>query len=92
MDRLIYKEISLDPDTKDCFLKETKLNLPKHEFLLLQFLIEHQGRIFSRQELVTNVWESKVTLRTVDVTISRLRRKLGGDYIVTKSGFGYGII
>lgn len=92
MNKLEFKDIQLDLDQKLCIIGDSVINLTKIEYELLLFFLEHNGRIFSRQELLNEVWKSKVTLRTVDTTVSRLRKKLGesGKYIITRLGFGYG--
>lgn len=91
MDTLIAKELTLSPDLKSCLVNDTLIDLSKNEYLLLQFLMSNQNKVFNRQELLDAVWTAKASVRTVDVAISRLRRKLGetGRYIRTKSGFGY---
>ncbi|MBR2882142.1 MAG: winged helix-turn-helix transcriptional regulator, partial [Prevotella sp.] len=65
----------------------------KTEFELLHTLLEERGRVFSRQELINKVWPSDVLVldRTVDVNITRMRKKIGrfSKCIVTRQGFGY---
>ena len=65
----------------------------KTEFELLQLLIEERGRVFPRQELIDRIWPKDVLVldRTVDVNITRLRKKIGrfSKCIVTRLGFGY---
>ena len=74
-------------------VREQKLSLTPTEFQLLRFLVEHRDRVFSRTELLLNVWqyEANVTSRTVDTHVRRLRDKLGsaGHYIGTIRGVGY---
>ena len=68
------------------------LDLSFREFELLAFLVEHQGRVFSRRQLVSSVWEgAAVGARTVDVHVRRLRVKLGAaaDRITTIRNVGY---
>lgn len=69
------------------------LNLTKTELNLLILLLKHRGQVFSRQQLLYEVWPKDVvvTERTVDVNITRLRKKLGhyGQYIITRQGYGY---
>lgn len=69
------------------------LNLTKTELNLLILLLKHRGQVFSRQQLLDEVWPKDVvvTERTVDVNITRLRKKLGhyGQYIITRQGYGY---
>lgn len=62
------------------------------EFDLLQLLLANRGQVFSRQELIDSVWQDVVvTDRTVDVNITRLRKKLGpyASNIANRQGFGY---
>lgn len=65
----------------------------RKELELLCYLLTHRGQILSREHLLNNVWDSNgyVLIRTVDVHITHLRRKLGryGKHIITKSGYGY---
>ena len=65
----------------------------KTEFELLSLLMENRGRVFSRQELINRAWPNDVIVsdRTVDVNITRLRKKIGpyADCIATRMGFGY---
>lgn len=96
MATMTIKNITLDLDKKLCYVEGNLINLTKNEYLLLNFLLneENRNRVFSRQELLNAVWDTKVSLRTVDTTVSRLRKKLGdsGKYITTRLGFGYGFI
>ena len=65
----------------------------KPEFELLRTLLEEKGRVFSRQELINRIWPQDVLVldRTVDVNITRLRKKMGrfSKCIITRLGFGY---
>ena len=65
----------------------------KTEFEILRTLLEESGRVFSRQELIAKIWPADVFVldRTVDVNITRLRKKIGrfSKCIVTRLGFGY---
>jgi len=66
------------------------LNLPRKEFELLYFLAARQGKVFSRDVLLQNVWgDVYVVDRTVDVHVRKLREKLGDQYIQTVKGVGY---
>ncbi|MBI2259358.1 MAG: response regulator transcription factor [Flavobacteriia bacterium] len=72
--------------------KENKsLFLPKKEFELLEFLMEKPGKVFTRDEILTEVWgdETIVGERTIDVHIRKLREKLGNEFIKTIKGVGY---
>lgn len=94
MNELVFKGLKLNLDIKVCTIGEVEINLTKNEFNLLEFLIKNKNKIHSRQEILNNVWSSKVSLRTVDTTMSRLRKKMKdlGKYLVTRLGFGYGIL
>lgn len=73
MNELVFKELNLNLDIKVCTIGGEEINLTRNEFNLLEFLIKN--KIHSRQEILNNVWDSKVSLRTVDTTMSRLRKK-----------------
>ena len=69
------------------------LELTRREYDILSLLVRNEGKIFPRHELLARVWGDDVivTDRTVDVTIARIRKKLGdkGSMIKNKSGYGY---
>ena len=71
-----------------------EVKIARKEFELLAYLIQHRGKICSREQILSSVWSDEVVVldRTIDVNITRLRSKIGayGSYIVTRSGFGYG--
>lgn len=85
--------LELNPSEKTLFLEGRPVSLTKTEFELLRILAENPGRVFSRQQLLDRVWPDGVivTDRSVDVGITRLRKKLGkyAGCIVTRLGFGY---
>lgn len=68
-----------------------KLHLPKKEFDILYLLVAETGKVFSRAEILNEVWGEDVVVggRTVDVHIRKLREKIGADKIETVSGIGY---
>lgn len=68
-----------------------ELRLPRKEFELLHFLASHPGKVFSRQDLLDEVWGRDVYVvdRTVDVHIRKIREKLGMEYVETVKGVGY---
>lgn len=96
MNTLTYKNIELNLDTIECKINNEIINLTKNEFLLLKFFIQpnNLNKVFNRKELIDSVWKTNVSNRTVDTTISRLRKKLGNSekYLITKLGFGYGFV
>ena len=67
--------------------------LTKTEFELLGLLLKHRGQVFSRQQIFDAVWPEDVVVsdRTVDVNITRMRKKIGryGKYVVSRQGYGY---
>jgi len=67
------------------------IKLTRRGFELLHYLASHPGRVFTRQELLNDVWGSHVIVmdRTVDVHVSKLREKVGSSYIETVKGVGY---
>jgi two-component system alkaline phosphatase synthesis response regulator PhoP len=67
------------------------ITLPKKEFELLYFLAKNPNIVFSRDELLQNIWgvDVFVLARTVDVHIRKVREKIGDDYITTVKGVGY---
>ena len=86
--------LQLDLEFKRCLVDGVEVKLAKKEFELLAYLISHRGKICSREQILSRVWNDEVVVleRTIDVNITRLRSKIGtyGSYIVTRSGFGYG--
>lgn len=88
-----YQGLELNLDNKTVSVDGEVVPFTKTEFELLHTLLEERGRVFSRQELINRVWPSDVLVldRTVDVNITRLRRKIGrfSKCIVTRLGFGY---
>lgn len=89
-------DISIDADSKSIMIDGVELKMPKKEFELFCFLAENRGTVYSRYELLREVWKDDVCVieRVIDVHINRLRRKLGryGKFIKTRSGYGYGFI
>ncbi|HVL69467.1 MAG TPA: response regulator transcription factor [Vicinamibacterales bacterium] len=91
-----YGPISIDADSHRVTLNGEPVRLTAKEFLLLQFLVRHRGRVLSRDVLLTDVWGYQYTggTRTVDVHIRRLREKLPilNDAIETVKQFGYRLV
>lgn len=91
--QLQYDELQVDIVNKTAKIGELAVEFTRTEFDLLTLLLSHRGQVFSRQELLDNVWpdDATVTERTVDVNITRLRKKLGSyaSCILTRQGFGY---
>ena len=90
---LRYDGLVVDQNSKIVTIDHLVVELTRTEFDLLALLLSHRGQVFTRLELLDRVWPDDVivTERTVDVNITRLRKKLG-DYaacILTRQGFGY---
>jgi two-component system phosphate regulon response regulator PhoB len=85
--------IELDPVTHDVRIGGVPTQLRPLEYKLLQLLVSDPGRVFTREELLEQVWEMRgdIHTRTVDVHVRRLRVSLGpaADVIETVHGFGY---
>ena len=89
-----FEGLGMDLRRKVCTLDGKELALTKKEFEILALLLAHRGVIFSREEILRRIWSDEVIVldRTVDVNITRLRRKIDpyGGHIVTRLGYGYG--
>ena len=94
--RLEYGPIVVDADRHVVTLDGEEVRLTAKEFLLLSYLLQHRGRVLSRDLLLTDVWGYQYTggTRTVDVHIRRLREKLPvlNDGIETVKQFGYKLV
>ncbi len=91
---IVFKTLRVDRNEKACYLNGEPVTLTKTEFELLMFFLTHRGRIYSREEIIREVWPEDVVVsnRTIDTNITRLRKKIEpyGNNIVTRLGFGYG--
>lgn len=85
--------LTMQTDTKTLSVDGIRVAFTKTEFLVLQLLMSQPGHVFSRQELIDHCWPSDVVVtdRTVDVNITRIRKKIRpyDRYLVTRQGFGY---
>lgn len=92
--QLAFEGLEIDLRRKRCTLDGQEIALTKKEFEILVLLLSHRGIIFSREEILRRIWSDEVIVldRTIDVNITRLRRKIGpyGEHIVTRLGYGYG--
>ena len=88
-----FEGLILDLGKKTTTVDGENVSLTKTEFELLTLLMQHRGQVFSRQQIFDAVWPEDVVVsdRTVDVNITRMRKKIGryGSYIVSRQGFGY---
>lgn len=85
--------IVMDLDRKECFVDGKEVVLTKLEFEVLALLLSKPGQVFSREMILQTVWPSDTIVldRTVDVNITRIRKKIGryGECLRTKFGYGY---
>ncbi len=90
-------DIVLDREAHRVFRKKAEIKLGPTEFRLLEFMMQHPGRVFSRSQLLDNVWGETIYIdeRTVDVHVGRLRKAVNTprtpDVIRTIRGAGYAI-
>lgn len=84
-------KLVIDRTSYNVIADGSKINLPKKEFELLYFLAQNPGKVYSRDELLQNIWGSDVYVvsRTVDVHIRKIREKIGEGFISTIKGVGY---
>ena len=92
-EQLQYKGLVINIPQKKVTIDGEETSLTKKEFEILLLLLQNQGRVFSREDILAKVWNDEVYVldRTIDVNITRLRKKMGsyGKYIVTRLGYGY---
>lgn len=88
---VVAGDLIIDRGSYTVKLNGREISLPKKEFELLFFLAQNPNKVFSREELLQNIWGSDVYVlaRTVDVHIRKVREKIGDDYITTVKGVGY---
>lgn len=92
-ERITYKSLVLDIVKKKLSIDGQEVQLTKKEFEILLLLLQNKERVFSREDILNRIWSDEVYVldRTIDVNITRLRKKIGiyGKYIVTRLGYGY---
>lgn len=92
-ERLVYQSLVIDITKKKVSIDEEEIQLTKKEFEILLLLVQNKGRVFSREDILARIWSDEVYVldRTIDVNITRLRKKIGvyGKRIVTRLGYGY---
>jgi two-component system response regulator VicR len=91
-----YGNITIDSNRYEARKNSVPLELTLREFELFKYLAEREDKVYSREQLLKDVWDYEYygDIRTVDVTVRRLREKLEDDssnpkYILTKRGVGY---
>lgn len=86
--------IVIDKDKYVVLINDEKFHFPKKEFELLDLLVSRPEHVFTREEIMNQVWgfDAVVGDRTIDVHIRKLREKIGDSYIRTIKGVGYKLI
>ncbi|HZK69518.1 MAG TPA: response regulator transcription factor [Paludibacter sp.] len=93
VEQLTYETLVMFLGNKKVLLDGVEIPFTKKEYEILRLFLENKNRVFSRDEMLTRVWSDEVIVldRTIDVNITRLRKKIGsyGKNIVTRLGYGY---
>ncbi len=92
-DRIVVGDMTIDFNTKEMKIADNVVALTRTEFEILSLLASNPSRVFSRDEMIERIWRDTpyVTERTVDVHITRLRKKMGdhASWISSRAGYGY---
>lgn len=93
--KLNYKKVELDSESRQCIVEDNVLSLTANEFALLELLMKHQGRIFSKEDIEERIYrgDEQPGSNTIEVFVSSLRKKLAAEgvnsFISTVRGMGY---
>jgi two-component system phosphate regulon response regulator PhoB len=89
-----YEGLEVNSLNKRCFVDGEEVQLTRKEFDILTLLLTNRGTILSREQIMRSVWSDEIVVldRTIDVNITRMRKKLRnyGNHIITRTGYGYG--
>ena len=89
-EKIKIEDIEINKKTHVLIYQGEEIFLPRKEFNLLFYLMTVPGKVFSREEIITNVWKDTIVGdRTIDVHVRKIREKLGNNYIKTIKGVGY---
>jgi len=92
-DVIVYQSLKIQLHSKKVFIDDTEIFLTKKEFEILKYFLENKNNLLSREDIISRVWTSDGNIldRTIDVNITRLRRKIKQyeKNIVTRLGYGY---
>ncbi|MDO4738005.1 MAG: response regulator transcription factor [Bacteroidales bacterium] len=92
-DILTYEGLVINHTNKTVMVDGESATLTKTEFELLYLFLQNRGKVFTRQQVIDRVWPKEVivTDRTVDVNITRMRKKIGrySMYLIARQGYGY---
>lgn len=90
---LSHENLVMNLNNKKVTLNDKEVSFTKKEFEILKLFLENKNRVFTREEILSRVWSDEVVVldRTIDVNITRLRKKIGdyGKQIITRLGYGY---
>ena len=88
---LQYRNITIDPAAHSVMVDDVLINVPRREFSLLQKLLENDGHVLSRDQLMQSIygWDDDVDSNTLEVHIHNLRKKINATFIRTIRGVGY---
>ncbi len=88
---IVDGDLRIDLERYSIYVKNEEVKLTKKEFLLLVELIEHSGKVMSREALIKHLWGENYfgDARNIDTHIKNVRRKIGNDNIKTIKGIGY---
>ncbi|WP_026995569.1 response regulator transcription factor [Flectobacillus major] len=91
IEKIVIEDLTINKQNYSIAVNNNSWVLPKKEFDLLMFFVTNPNKVYSRDEILSNVWGRgiHVTERTVDVHIRKIREKIGDDYIRTIKGVGY---
>jgi DNA-binding response OmpR family regulator len=91
MDSITYRDLEINQNRKTCYVGGSEVFLTKKEYELLKYFMEHPDYVYSRKELTSELWSEKSNDRVIDITISRLRKKIPkySKNLKTRVGFGY---
>lgn len=88
-----HNGLEINFETKQTTLNGQEISLTRKEFMILTLLVNSPKRFFTREQILSQVWDDDtyVAERSVDVHIARLRKKIGnvGECIINRTGFGY---
>lgn len=89
-----FESLVVNNSSKRCTIDGEEISLTRKEFDILVLLLQNRNTILSREQIMKRVWSNAVIVldRTIDVNITRMRKKLGkyGNHITTRTGYGYG--
>ena len=87
---IIIGDIEVDKSKHLLLFKKEELHLARKEFNLLYYLMSVPGRVFTREEIISEIWKDTVVGdRTIDVHVRKIREKIGEHHIKTIKGIGY---